>query len=237
MTLADLLNGLFPLGHQVEVADQIVVGSGMTESGEVAVVGTTKHAAIGVEIALALASHVLSVVRDHPGRSLLLLVDTEGQRLTHRDELLGINGYLAHLAKCLDLARRQGHRLIGLIYSEAVSGGFLAFGLMADEVFALPDAQVRVMNLAAMARVTKISLERLEALSQHSPVFAPGVENYVKMGAVQSVWQEDDLAREFAAALRQDAAPDRRRELGLARGGRQKAFDAARRVRESNPDE
>ena len=55
-----------------------------------------------------MAGVVLDVVRDHPSRPILLLVDTQGQRLSHRDELLGINGYMAHLAKCLDLARRQG---------------------------------------------------------------------------------------------------------------------------------
>ena len=45
-----------------------------------------------------------------------MLVDTGGQRLSRRDELLGINGYLAHLAKCLELARLRGHKLISLIY-------------------------------------------------------------------------------------------------------------------------
>ncbi|MGN2393609.1 biotin-independent malonate decarboxylase subunit gamma, partial [Pelomicrobium sp. G1] len=84
------------------------------------------------------------------------LVDTSGQRLSRRDELLGINGYLAHLAKALAFARARGHLLLALVYGEAVSGGFLSFGMMADYVYALRDAQVRVMNLAAMARVTKI---------------------------------------------------------------------------------
>ena len=117
----------------------------------------------------------LRIVRDHPGRPILLLVDTQGQRLSRRDELLGINGYMAHLAKCLQLARNRGHKIIGLVYSEAVSGGFLASSLLADRCYALPEAQVRVMNLPAMSRITKIPLERLEELSKSSPVFAPGV--------------------------------------------------------------
>ena len=40
-----------------------------------------------------------------------MLIDTQGQRLRHRDEMLGINSYMAHLGKCVDLARRQGHRI------------------------------------------------------------------------------------------------------------------------------
>ncbi|MDX1657161.1 MAG: biotin-independent malonate decarboxylase subunit gamma [Candidatus Competibacteraceae bacterium] len=234
MKLADLLDKLFPQGHRVAVEGEVVSGSGTTEAGEVAVIGTTDHAYIGVEIALALAGQVLDVVRRFPGRPILLLVDTHGQRLSHRDELLGINGYLAHLAKCLELARSRGHKLISLVYSEAVSGGFLSFGMMADEIHALADAQVRVMNLPAMARITKIPLERLEELSKDSPVFAPGVENYLKMGGIQSLWGED-LARQLVAALQREVGPDRRRELGAERGGREAAHRAARRVRESPP--
>ena len=82
---------------------------------DVAVIGTVDNTPIGVELALRMAGAVLEVVRDHPGRPILLLVDTQGQRLSHRDELLGINGYMAHLAKCLDLARRSGHRILGLV--------------------------------------------------------------------------------------------------------------------------
>ena len=99
------------------------------------------------------------------------------------------------------------------------SGGFLSFGLMADHIHALPDAQVRVMDLRAMARVTKQPLEKLQALSRTSPVFAPGVENYVAMGAVQSVW-DGDLAQALLQALRTPADGDRRATLGAERGGR-----------------
>jgi malonate decarboxylase gamma subunit len=118
---------------------------------------------------------------------------------------------------------------VSLVYGEAVSGGFLSFGLMADEIFALPDAQVRVMNLKAMARVTKKPIERLEALSRTSPVFAPGVENYAAMGAVNAVWA-DNVAERLVAALRERAQGDRRRQLGRDRGGRMLAADIAHRV-------
>jgi malonate decarboxylase gamma subunit len=177
-----------------------------------------------------MAGEVLRVVRDAPGRPILLLVDTQGQRLSRRDELLGINGYMAHLAKCLQLARNNGHKIIGLVYSEAVSGGFLASSLLSDRCYALPESQVRVMNLPAMSRITKIPLERLEELSKSSPVFAPGVKNYLKMGAVNSLW-EGDLAQRLAEAL--DVAPegDSRRQWGEEREGRRLARGVAERVR------
>jgi malonate decarboxylase gamma subunit len=229
MTLDELLDRLFPLGHTVAVENQVLHGTGKTAAGDVTVMGTTDHAEVGIEHALALAEVVLASTREHPDRAIVMLVDTAGQRLSRRDELLGINGYLGHLAQCLEVARLRGASLISLVYCEAVSGGFLSFGLMADQIYALPDAQVRVMNLQAMARVTKQPLERLKELSQSSPVFAPGVENYVAMGAVRALW-EGDLAQHLVTALRAPMAGDERRRLGRERGGRTLADGVAAKV-------
>jgi len=229
MQLATLLEALFPGGHAVQVAGQVVTGSATTAAGPVTVIGTTDHAEIGIEHALALAAAVLASTRAHPAQPILMLVDTAGQRPTRHDELLAINGYLAHLAECLDLARRRGARLVALIYGEAVSGGFLSFGLMADAIYALPQAQVRVMNLQAMARVTRQPVERLQALAASSPVFAPGVENYVAMGCVQALW-DGDLAAALLAALRAPAGLAPRAALGRQRGGRLLAAAIADRV-------
>lgn len=230
MNVKELLDDLFPDGHEVSCDGDVVVGSGRVKDRDVAVIGTTGHAAIGIETALKLAGAVLHVIQCHPARPILMLVDTQGQRLSRRDELLGINGYLAHLAKCLEIARQRGHRLISLVYAEAVSGGFLSFGMMADEIHTLPDAQVRVMNLPAMARITKISLERLEELSVDSPAFAPGIANFHKLGGVESVWKQP-LAEQLAEALTRQTGPDGRSKAGLDRTGRVLAYPVAQRVR------
>lgn len=230
MDAKQLIGALFPNGADIAFDGDFFTGTGISAGQDVAVLGTQGGVYIGIELAHRMAGLVLEVVRDHPGRPILLLVDTKGQRPSRRDELLGINGYMAHLAKCLDLARRQGHRTIGLVWSEAVSGGFLASSLLADACYALPDAEVRVMNLPAMSRVTKIALERLEELSVSNPVFAPGVENYRRMGAIRAFWQ-GDLARCLADALAEPAGPDRRRADGLAREGRLMAQKVAERVR------
>ena len=161
MDAKTLLERLFPGGCDVAFDGIYFSGTGHCAGTDVAVIGTVDNTPIGIELAFRMAGEVLEVVRHHPGRPILLLVDTQGQRLSHRDELLGINGYMAHLAKCLDLARRSGHRILGLVYSHAVSGGFLASSMLADTCYALPEAEIRVMNLPAMARVTKIPLERL----------------------------------------------------------------------------
>lgn len=229
MELTPLLDALFPLGHAITRNEDVLGGTATTAAGEVTVIGTANKLEVGVDHALALAATVLASTRAHPQRPIVMLVDTSGQRLARRDEMLGINSYFAHLARTLDLARRRGAPLVSLVYGESVSGGFLSFGLMADRIFALPEAQVRVMDLRAMARVTKQPLEKLQALSQSSPVFAPGVENYVSMGAVEAVW-EGDLAQALVNALHAPVTGDPRRARGAERGGRLLARDVAAAV-------
>lgn len=220
---------LFPHGHEIVEREHFLLGTGQVNGRAVTVIGTTGHIAIGVEIALAQARAVLATVRDHPQRPLVILVDTQGQRLRHRDEMLGINSYMAHLGKCIDLARRAGHTIIGLVYDQALSGGFITSGLIADACFALPQATIRVMGLPAMARITKVPEEKLTELAKANPVFAPGAENYLRMGALEAIW-EGDLATHLAQAIANCDATDRRSELGLARGGRRLAQPVAAAV-------
>lgn len=223
-----LTAALFPQGAHIDEAQQVLTGEGRSGSDTVAVVGTTGHVPIGVETALAQARFILETVRAHPGRPILILVDTQGQRLRHRDEMLGINGYMAHLGKCVELARRSGHRIVALVYDQALSGGFITSGLMADACYALPDATIRVMGLPAMARITKVPEERLTELAQDNPVFAPGPENYLRMGGIQAIWR-GDLAAALTDALALQSDGDVRSALGLARGGRglaQRVVDA-----------
>ncbi len=225
-----LLDRLFPAGHTVTCEDSYFHGYGICHGVAVAVLGTSEEVEIGVELALAMARDVLDVIKTSPKRPILLLVATTGQRLSRRDEMLGINAYLAHLAKTIDLAKREGHPVVSLVWSRAVSGGFLATSMLADLCFALPEAEIGVMNLPAMSRITKIPLERLESLSTTSPVFAPGVVNYLRMGAIEEIWQ-GDLEEHLDEALRMPSTRERRRVLGDTRGGRQLARSVAERVR------
>ena len=228
-----LVAQLFGDDHDIQLDGDLLGGSARFDGATLAVIGTTHHAAIGVALALAQAQRVLEAVAQHPGRPLLLLIDTQGQQLRRRDELLGINRAMAHLGCCIDLARRSGHPVLALVYDQALSGGFITSGLIADACYALPEAQIRVMRIPAMARVTKISEARLEALSQANPVFAPGVQNYVAMGGVRAVWshaQSGDLSAALRRALAHPFTTDDRASDGQQRGGRRLAAEVMQRV-------
>jgi malonate decarboxylase gamma subunit len=229
MDWTTLAERLFGIDHGLQADGDFIHGTVSFDDKPLTVIGTTHHAPIGVQLALAQARAVLDTLAHHPGRAILLLVDTQGQQLRRRDELLGIHRAMAHLGLCIDLARRSGHRVLGLVYDQALSGGFLTSGLIADACYALPEAEIRVMRLPAMARITKLAPERLEALSLSNPVFAPGVANYVAMGGVRALWQ-GDLAAALRQALVDTPTDDQRAADGAARGGRQLAHSVVQRV-------
>jgi malonate decarboxylase gamma subunit len=226
-----LIGQLFGDTARTERHDNLIIGEAPFDGQVLAVLGTVDQTYIGADAALAVARAVLDVMRDHPGRAILIIVDNSGHRLGRWDELVANNGCVAHLTKCLDLARRRGHRIIGLVNELAVSAGFMALGMSTDACYALPQAEVRVMALNAMSRVTKIPLDRLQELCETSPVLGPGVRNFVRVGALRGVW-EGDPAEELRRALADDpGSDDMRQMLALERGGRTQAQAITHMVR------
>jgi malonate decarboxylase gamma subunit len=233
MTLGRLLHALFPAGHDTQVeAEGILCGTAQYgQEKTAAVVGLVNRMPLGVEGALALAGHVLKVIRQSPGRPIAVLIDAQSQRMRRRDEMLGLNEYLAHLTKCFVLAGQRGHRTVGVLFGRAAAGAFIATGLVQDVLAAVPGADPVVMDLPSIARVTKLPPDRLEALSKDTPVFAPGLEHAPPIGAVAEIWNDGDLAAKLATALDgPPGAPDRRDERGAERKGRLKAAAIAKRL-------
>lgn len=221
-----LLKQLFPKQLDYQINGYVIKGNAETEAGPVRILGTVNAAPINQEIAIELAGEILQLIQQQNKTPVVFIVDTQGQDLSRADELLCLNRTFAHLASCVDLLRRSGHANLAIIFGQAVSGGFLSYGLMANEVYALSDSQVKVMDLNAMARVTKIPVEKLKDLSQSSAIFAPGVENFYKMGAINAIWP--DLGSDWIsqALLNQQQQlesyiTDQRRVVGQQRQGRQ----------------
>ncbi|WP_019903717.1 biotin-independent malonate decarboxylase subunit gamma [Methylobacterium sp. 77] len=231
MTLAEILHSLFPDGHGVEIADGLVGGDGPFGSGRLAVVGIDGNTPLGIEGACILSGRVLDVVRRGGETPILVAIDSDSQRMSRRDELLGLNEYLAHLAKALLLADASGHPTIGLVYGHTAAGAFIATALATRVLAALPGAHPSVMDLPSVARVTKLPLERLEEMAKSTSVFAPGLDNMVEAGAVHAVLDPSTpLGPQIQALIAASPEVDLRDELGHARGGRLMARDIAGRV-------
>jgi malonate decarboxylase gamma subunit len=233
MTLDDILTSLFPKGHDVTNDKGVLLGSAPLQSGGSAVViGVAGRTPFGVDEAIRLSRHVLDAVEQGGERPILVLIDSDSQRMSKRDELLGLNEFLAHLAKCLFFADMQGHPTVGLLYGHTAAGAFLATALATRVLVALQGADPAVMDLPSMSRVTKLSIDVLKEKAKSTPVFAPGLDNMVQTGAVLAVWDEKiSLAGQLESLLK-DArkSADQRDRLGKIRNGRPKAADIAERV-------
>jgi malonate decarboxylase gamma subunit len=233
VTLDSILASLFPDGHDVRKDSGIVFGSGPLRSGGRAlVIGVADRTAIGVDEAIRLSRYVLTSIKSDSG-PFLIIVDSDSQRMSKRDELLGLNEFLAHLAKSLIYADLHGRPTIGLLYGHTAAGAFLATALATRVLVGLPGADPVVMDLPSMSKVTKLSIEVLEEKAKSTPVFAPGLQNLAQTGAVHLTW---DIAIPLADQLEKlladmPDARDRRDMLGKERGGRLKAHDIAERVR------
>lgn len=232
MTPDEILASLFPLGHDVEQGDGLLHGTGRMEDGGIAtVIGIVGRTQPGVDEAVFLSGKVLEAAARDDAAPILVLIDSGSQRMSRRDELLGLSETLAHLAKTLRLAEETGHRTVGILHGGSAAGAFIATALACGTLVALPGAHPEVMDLPSMARVTKLPLEVLEEKARATPVFAPGLDNLVATGAIACLWDpEKPLAAQLRHLLSTPAGADRRSAAGLERGGRPKAFDIAAEV-------
>ncbi|MGV0908606.1 biotin-independent malonate decarboxylase subunit gamma [Martelella sp. FOR1707] len=234
MTLDEILASMFPDGHDVKNAAGILCGTATLRAGDRAlVIGLADRIPLGIDGAAALARHILDNLDTTIG-PIFVIVDGDSQRMSKRDELLGLNEFLAHLAKCLLCADLSGRPTIGLLYGHAAAGAFLATALATRVLIALPQAEPAVMDLPSMAKVTKLPVEVLEEKAKSTPVFAPGLDNLARTGAVERIWDDSmPLSEQLEALLSGIPESDDRRDiLDRDRGGRLKAVEIATRIRD-----
>lgn len=233
MTLDDVLTALFPSGHRVACGPWGTLHGTANVVGldKVTVIGIVGGTPLGVEGAILLAGHVLAAVESGDRAPIVVLVDTATQSMTRRDELLGLNEYLAHLVKSLALAADRGHATVSVLFGAAAAGAFIATVVSSRSVVTLPGADPSVMDLPSISRVTKLPLEKLRELAKSTPIFAPGVEPLFAIGAVSQQWNTQPFASHLAALLHQSSADlDRRDRIGLERKGRLLAQKIAERI-------
>jgi malonate decarboxylase gamma subunit len=222
MKLQDLLTQLFPDGCNTVITGWFVSGEAVVAGKTVSVIGTTDHTFIGVREIVALSEKFLDIAERFPGRPIIMLVDNNGQRMALDEELLALPEYVAHLLKEEQVARLAGCKLIAIVYGNTVAGGFIGFGMGADRVVSVPGGNTSVMKLEAISRVTKMPMEKLQELATKVSVFAPGCENFFKMGGLYEMWT-DNFPAQLQRLITSDVSQDLRAQLGRERGGRQAA--------------
>ena len=143
---------------------------------------------IGLEQGWRLARTVRDVIEadaDAPRRRpIVAIVDVKSQAYGYREEMLGIHLACAAAVDAYASARLAGHPIVALIVGPAMSGAFLAHGYQANRILALdaPGTMVHAMGKEAAARVTRRSVEALDALAETITPMSYSLDAFAKLG-------------------------------------------------------
>lgn len=165
-----------------------------------------RHGEVGLQEGFSVATIVNDIVAADADqatkRPIVLIVDVPSQAYGYQEELIGIHLSLAAAVVAEAKARQAGHPVIAFAAGDAVSGGFLAFGLQSNRLIVLDDDSITIqaMSKASAARITQRTIAELEAATEHVPAMAYDVKNYQKLGAMYrfvsgvDAWQADEAA-------------------------------------------
>ncbi len=230
MDAHNFLENLFPVEHQTKIENNTITGYAKVNKNLVSVVGTTESAELTPEMVLNISEHIVETIENHPGIPIILLCDTKGQKLSRKAEALGLNAYVSHMLKTLQIARNNGHHIISIVYGYGWGAAILALGLSADQTYGLKSSNIGEMTLEAMSKVTLLPIEKLEELSKTCATFAPGAENFEKLGGIMDIWHDHEVAEKLAEAIEVTERTDNRSLLGLQREGRTLSYKICNEV-------
>lgn len=136
-------------------------------------------------------------------RPIVAIVDVKSQAYGYREEMLGIHLACAAAVDAYASARLAGHRVVALIVGPAMSGAFLAHGYQANRILALdaPGTMVHAMGKDAAARVTRRSVEALDALGETVTPMSYSLSAFAKLGLLDRLITDVDADAPTAAQI------------------------------------
>ncbi|WP_322013836.1 biotin-independent malonate decarboxylase subunit gamma [Paraburkholderia sp. J12] len=171
-------------------------------------------------------------------RPIVAVVDVKSQAYGYREEMLGIHLACAAAVDAYAAARLAGHPVVALIVGPAMSGAFLAHGYQANRIVALDatGTMVHAMGKEAAARVTRRSVEELDALGETIVPMSYSLASFGKLGLLDELIEGVDAdapgaeqtarVRDVLARMVREARADHSRNLSHRLAG-----DAAKRTR------
>ncbi len=117
-------------------------------------------------------------------RAVVAVVDLPSQAYGRIEETAGLHQAIAATVDAYHRARNAGHPTVAIVVGQALSGGFLAHGLQAQQILALddPGVQIHAMHKSAAARITLRTVDDLEMLAETVIPLSYNVRDWAKLG-------------------------------------------------------
>ena len=115
---------------------------------------------------------------------MVAVVDLPSQAYGRIEEMAGLHHAIATAADAYHRARNAGHPTVAIVVGHALSGGFLAHGLQAQQILALDDPRVQIhaMHKSAAARITLRTVDELEKLAETVIPLSYNVRDWAQLG-------------------------------------------------------
>jgi malonate decarboxylase beta subunit len=172
---------------------------------------------VGLTECLALATALDDVISSDAAsdtkRAIVAVVDLPSQAYGRIEEMAGLHLAIAAAVDAYHRARNAGHPTVAIVVGHALSGGFLAHGLQAQQILALndPGVEIHAMHKSAAARITLRTVDELDELAKLIVPLSYNVRDWAQLGfcdGLLSVSDADDPSADDVSAVRQsvDAA-------------------------------
>jgi malonate decarboxylase beta subunit len=140
-------------------------------------------------------------------RAIVAVVDLPSQAYGRIEEIAGLHHAIATAVDAYHRARTAGHPIVAIVVGHALSGGFLAHGLQAQQILALddPDVEIHAMHKSAAARITLRTVAELEKLAETVVPLSYNVRDWAQLGlcdGLLSVSNAGDPTTEDVSAVR-----------------------------------
>ena len=197
---------------------------------------------VGLRESVVLAEQITEIrtsdARDRTAKQpIIAIVDLPSRAYGRLEETLGIHETIACAVDAYYSARMDGHPIVTLVVGTALSGGFLAHGLQANQILALndPGVEIHAMHKAAAAHITLRTVEELDELAKTIAPLSYAVAQWATLGLCDGLIDvsnadqptTDDIATVRAAL---SAAVNRARTGPLDLSNRRES-EAAKKVR------
>ncbi|HYZ66692.1 MAG TPA: biotin-independent malonate decarboxylase subunit beta [Mycobacterium sp.] len=140
-------------------------------------------------------------------RAIVAVVDLPSQAYGRIEEMAGLHQAIATAVDAYHRARSAGHPIVAIVVGHALSGGFLAHGLQAQQILALddPGVEIHAMHKSAAARITLRTVAELEKLAETVVPLSYNVRDWAQLGlcdGLLTVSNADDPTADDVAAGR-----------------------------------